>query len=97
MEIERLYQRLHRRFWSIRKFHARFPDGSTALIQVSVDISEPVVYKREVRSLVQAHSEFPHARCQLLVLEPPYPPVELPDNIELWLAREWLLEPIALP
>ncbi len=76
-------------------FHARFPDGSTALIQVSADISEPAVYEREVRSLVQAHLEFPHARCQLLVLEPPYPPVDLPDNIELWLAREWLWEPMA--
>ncbi len=73
-------------------FHARYPNGSTALIQVCADISEPAVYEREIRSLIQARSEFPDARCQLVVSDPPHPSVDLPEGIELHLAREWLLQ-----
>ncbi len=76
-------------------FHAQFADGKVMLIQVSADISEPEVYEREVRSLMEAKPLFPEAHCQMIVLEPPHPPVELPEGIELRLAREWFLEPLA--
>lgn len=72
-------------------FHARFPGGSTALIQVCTDISDGTVYEREVRALLEAKKEYPRAAALLIVLEKP-PRMEVPKNVQILLASSWLLE-----
>jgi hypothetical protein len=72
-------------------FHARFPGGSTALIQVCTDIADGGVYDREVRALLEAKKEYPRATALLIILEKP-PRIEIPTNIQVSLASSWLLE-----
>ena len=72
-------------------FHARFPGGPTALIQVCTDIADGGVYEREVRALLEARKEYPRAAALLIVLEKP-PRIEIPKNVRVSLASSWLLE-----
>lgn len=74
-------------------FYARLPDRSHVLIQVSADLSDPATAKRELRALVEAAGEFPHARRLLLTLGRPAPALEIPPGVEVEAAYEWLLTP----
>ena len=76
--------------------HARFPGGSTALMQVCTDIADGGVYDREVRALLEAKKEYPRAKGWLIVLEKP-PRIEIPKNIHVSLASSWLLETPTFP
>ncbi|MCL6533051.1 MAG: ATP-binding protein [Armatimonadetes bacterium] len=69
-------------------FLAVFPDGSTELIQVCADLGDDSVRQRELRALLEAGQEFPHARKRLITLTPPQ---EVVEGIEWTLASEWLL------
>ncbi|RJP34024.1 MAG: ATP-binding protein [Actinobacteria bacterium] len=71
--------------------HARFPGGSTALIQACTDIANGGVYDRELRALLEAKKEYPRAMVWLIVLEKP-PRIEIPKNVHVSLASSWLLE-----
>jgi hypothetical protein len=72
-------------------FHARFPDGPNALIQVCTDITDRRVCEREVRALIEARREYPRAALWLIVLEKPLQ-VDVPEKIHLYRASTWLLE-----
>jgi len=72
-------------------FHARFPGGPTALIQVCTDIADGGVYEREMRALLEAKKEYPRAAALLIVLEKP-PRIDIPKNVRVSLASSWLLE-----
>jgi len=72
-------------------FHARFPGGSTALIQVCTDMADGGVYDREVRALLESKKEYPRAAVLLIILEKP-PRIEIPKNVQVSLASSWLLE-----
>ena len=69
-------------------FLAVFPDGSTELIQVCADLGDDSVRQRELRALLEAGQEFPHARKRVITLALPQESVE---GIEWTLASEWLL------
>jgi predicted AAA+ superfamily ATPase len=72
-------------------FHARYPDGHEALIQVCADISSQDTMTREIRALQDARQQFPQAHAQLIVLMPAPSGLVWPSDIELTLASAWLL------
>ncbi len=72
-------------------FLARFPDGSTALIQVCQSIDSSDTLTREVRSLQEAASNHPTAKLLLITLESQIPFPKVPDNIQIIPASQWLL------
>ena len=72
-------------------FLARYPDGKEALVQVCADISEPGVEEREIRALVEARREHPHATPQLVLLDVP-PRLDVPEDVQVQAASAWLLE-----
>jgi predicted AAA+ superfamily ATPase len=72
-------------------FHARYPDGREALLQVCADIHSQDTMTREIRALQDAKKQFPQARAQLIVLTPPTTRLSGPSDIELSLASAWLL------
>ena len=71
-------------------FCARMPDGSTWLVQVCLDLSDPDTLQREVRALQDAQAEWPKARRMLVSLSAP-PVLALPEGIEWHRATTWLL------
>jgi hypothetical protein len=72
-------------------FLAREPDGAMHLIQVCADASDPVTAEREVRALQGA----PHGRRPvqkwLLTLTRDGAPAEVPDDVTVRPAYEWML------
>ncbi len=76
-------------------FHARFPEGSEALIQVCADLDDPATREREVRALLAAAAEHPRASLHLISLQPE-PAFDLPANITMHTAAAWLLANNAL-
>lgn len=68
-------------------------DGSTQLIQVAADIENIVTFKREVRALQGASSEFPAARKVLIAGSAPPRSVAAPQGIEVLPLWRWLLDP----
>jgi predicted AAA+ superfamily ATPase len=73
-------------------FLARFPDGSSELIQVAAALDDPDTADREVRALADARTEFPDARLRLLTLYQE-PNLAVPSSIavEITPAYEWIL------
>lgn len=72
-------------------FLARFADGGQTLIQVCADLDAPGVCDREVRALLAAAREHPHAPPHLVALAAPSAR-SLPDAIRFCRAVDWLLE-----
>ena len=71
-------------------FLARYPDGRSELIQVCTHLDAPETAHREIRALQHAASDYPDAQQLLLVLERPAL-LDLPHDISLITAQEWLL------
>jgi len=72
-------------------FLARDADGVQTLIQVCADLSDEKTYEREVRALVEASNEYPHATPTLVTLESLPRDKEIPKGINWQPAGEWLL------
>lgn len=73
-------------------FHARYPDGREALIQVCADVGSQDTLNREIRALQDARQAFPRAQAQLLVLSPMPSGLNSPPGIAPMLAADWLLK-----
>ena len=76
-------------------FLARLPDGSSELIQVCAELSDPAVREREFRALQDAASTHRRARRRLLTLHREPLPDAPPAGVEVLPAYEWLLTPPA--
>jgi predicted AAA+ superfamily ATPase len=72
-------------------FHARLPDGTTWLIQVCADASDPATLSREIRGLSEARQEHPSATPLLLTLGPVAPEGGLPPGLYWQPSVAWLL------
>lgn len=77
-------------------FHARYPDGREALIQVCADVDSQDTLNREIRALQDAQQAFPRAQAQLLVLSPMPSGLSSPPGIEPMLAADWLLNDLTV-
>jgi predicted AAA+ superfamily ATPase len=73
-------------------FRAVDATGKTWLIQACADASDYGTYEREVRSLLEAKSQYPEAEAVLLLLAPPATGFEMPEEICCMNAIEWFLE-----
>ena len=73
-------------------FHALFPSGDTALIQVCADASDPATFQREIRSLQEARALHPGALLMLLVLDPLPPGTASSPDIAILPAIKWFLD-----
>jgi len=71
-------------------FFARYLDGKEELIQVSVSVDDAETRNREIRALLDAAKLHPDATLLLVVLDKPSV-VEIPDEITLITAGNWLL------
>jgi predicted AAA+ superfamily ATPase len=72
-------------------FLAREPGGAMHLIQVAADASEPGTAARELRALAEAGRRFTQARRWLLTLTRDAAPAEVPDDVTVWPAYQWML------
>jgi predicted AAA+ superfamily ATPase len=72
-------------------FLARDPEGGAELIQVCADASDPAVAERELRALVAAGKAFPQAAKRLLTLTRDGAPAEVPPNVTVQPAYQWML------
>ena len=72
-------------------FHAIDAAGDPMLIQVCANASDPVTLQREVRALLEAKTQHPDIRTQLILLDPLSPGTSVPDGIELTSAIQWFL------
>ena len=75
-------------------FHAVDAMGKTWLIQSCADASDPETFEREVRSLVEAKSQYPEAEALLLLLALLPKGFEMLDEICCKDAIEWFLEKV---
>lgn len=75
-------------------FLARFPDGSESLIQVCQTIDSPDTLAREVRALQEAATHHPSAKLLLITLESRLPFPQVPNNIQIIPASQWLLNSV---
>jgi predicted AAA+ superfamily ATPase len=73
-------------------FRAVDATGKTWLIQACTDASDSGTFEREVRSLLEAKSQYPEAEALLLLLAPLATGFEIPDEICCINAIEWFLE-----
>lgn len=71
-------------------FLARYPDGSTDLIQVCASLEDSDVREREVRALVEAVSKYPRASLHIVTLNPGTRE-DVPPTIQVHPAAAWLL------
>lgn len=76
-------------------FLARYPDGTSELIQVCADATAPETAHRELRALTDAGQQFPNAARQLLTLTLDSLPPEIPPGVVAQPAYVWLLAPPA--
>jgi hypothetical protein len=72
-------------------FLAREPGGGMHLIQVAADASDPATAARELRALAEAGRRFTRARRWLLTLTRDAAPAEIPDDVTVWPAYQWML------
>lgn len=78
-------------------FYTRSLSGRESLIQVCADLDNPDTLAREVRALQDAAKLWPHAQAMIVTLTPPgagKSASQLPPEITLHLAADWLLENI---
>ena len=73
-------------------FHAVDARGKTWIIQSCADASDLETFDREVRSLVEAKSQYPEAEAVLLLLAQQPKGFEMPGEICCKNAIEWFLE-----
>ena len=73
-------------------FHAVDATGKTWLIQSCADASDPGTFEREIRSLLEAKSQYPQAKALLLLLTPLTTGFEMPEEICCMNAIEWFLQ-----
>jgi hypothetical protein len=71
-------------------FLARYADGRQQLIQACADLDAPETLERETRALLDAARKHRQATLHLITLARPNR-AELPKNIKLHVASEWLL------
>lgn len=74
-------------------FYARGSSGDEMLIQVCASLDDPATLLREVRALQDAAEQFPGAQRVLIALDVPAA-VQIPKEIQLVRAADWLLEPV---
>lgn len=72
-------------------FLVQTPEGEWLLLQVCADLSNPATFEREVRALVAAQAEYPHATPLLLTLDAIPPQSSLPVPLQWQSAVAWLL------
>lgn len=72
-------------------FLSRSPEGETELIQVCADASDPRTATRELRALAAAGNRYAGARKRLLTLTRAGVPAQIPGDIEVQPAHDWLL------
>ena len=76
-------------------FLARRPGEAPELIQVCADLGTPETTEREVRALVDAAKVYPKVTRRLLTLTRDAMPAQVPPNVIVQPAYEWLLtEPV---
>ena len=73
-------------------FHATAADGTTSLIQVCADASEPGTLTREIRSLLDAPDDGRIDQKVLILLEPLPSGSPIPKGVEIIPAIEWFLQ-----
>ena len=66
-------------------------EGHCQLIQAAGDISSPATCEREIRALVEARREFPHAAAFLLTESEPPRGFRVPEGIAIVPVWQWLL------
>ena len=71
-------------------FHVRAPSGDEALIQVCANPDDTETLNREIRALLDAEKDYPGADLLLITLD--QPTVEIPGNVTVRTAGDWLLE-----
>ena len=71
-------------------FFAQFPDKREVLIQSCADMNDPGVRDREIRALMEAAKEHPHAERIIVTLHPESAGC-VPDGIVVHAAFQWLL------
>ena len=72
-------------------FLARNPAGDVELIQVCADASDPTTAERELRALQEAGDQHPGALKRLLTLTRDGCPAEVPKDVLVQPAYEWVL------
>jgi hypothetical protein len=72
-------------------FLARTPDGKAELIQAYADVSDPVTVRRELRALAEAGVRYAKAGKRLLTLTRDAIPSEVPTDVAVHPAYEWML------
>jgi predicted AAA+ superfamily ATPase len=73
-------------------FHAVDATGKTWLIQSCADASDPGTFEREIRSLLEAKSQYPQAEALFLLLTPLTTGFEMPEEICCMNPIEWFLQ-----
>ena len=73
-------------------FHARFPEGGEALIQVCAELADADTRERELRALAEAAREHPRAKRRLLVLTRDQVSVTAAEDVLVQPAYQWLLD-----
>jgi predicted AAA+ superfamily ATPase len=71
-------------------FLARSPTGEAGLIQVCAELDDPATREREVRALLAAAVEHPHASLHLITLTPETAH-SMPAQVAVHPATQWLL------
>lgn len=72
-------------------FLARRPGEALELIQVCADLGTPEALEREVRALADAAKVYPRITRRLLTLTRDAAPTQIPPNVLVQPAYEWLL------
>jgi predicted AAA+ superfamily ATPase len=76
-------------------FLASSPTGEAALIQVCADLDDPATREREVRALLAAAVEHPHASLHLITLTPETAH-GMPEQVAIRPAAQWFLATASL-
>lgn len=71
-------------------FLARFPDGKATLIQVCAEVTDPDVFRREVRALEDARVAYPNVG-RLLLIGQDVASLDSPKGLMIQSVAEWLL------
>jgi uncharacterized protein len=71
-------------------FLAANPMGEVALLQVCADLDDPATREREVRALLAAAGEHPHASLHLITLTPETAH-SVPEQVAVHPAAQWFL------
>lgn len=72
-------------------FLAHSPEGEWLLLQVCADLSDAATRVREMRALLSAAADYPHATPLLISLDAIPPQTELPQPLHWQPAASWLL------